>query len=353
MKTKEYIKFVLKQDGQSPYKTKNGKKAKNFPQSASIPAEDVVRTEDGSVKRIKYSPSEDTIFVSDQVFKDSKVKEPEFVDGYLLVSPKDKNLLMFMRMCNWNGTNENRDKDKPVLFEEIDEAKIADKQLKKDMKIMDAQQLLYEIGDSKVKSIARAWLGGNIDVDSVTENYLRVALNRKIPSEPQKFIDMVSDPVIERVDVIMMAEENNVIRYSRNTWRYNDADGTPIVVVPGSKDRYSYLAELSIDELKREWSEISRLLEKTQKDVSEGKSVDPEKLTSEEASNIEEMTTLELFEELKKQKIIEWKAPNYITTQNGEEEILGRSGNDVVDLIQENADVSKNLKKRLAIAMRK
>lgn len=91
----------------------------------------IVKNEDGSVNRvtrlIRYAPGQPTIFV-DLQSKDvdkRKLRPIRFIGSSRIVSGKEITLTEYLDKCNYNGSNPERNEEKPVIFNEWQPQKLA------------------------------------------------------------------------------------------------------------------------------------------------------------------------------------------------------------------------------------
>ena len=150
------------------------------------------------------------------------------------------------------------------------------------------------------------WLGFDISRESRTviwdvKNYAE--------NNPIKFMELLDDARVSRFDEVQQAIDMGIISVDSSQIKW--ADGRSIAAVPKTKDSLKYLVDISFrPEYTSTWAEIVSLM--TQ--AGEGHN-DEEVLEEVQSSKVEALKTAsdeELFEAGRAEKIIEWKAPNFV-----------------------------------------
>lgn len=350
-KNVEYVKFVLTSRGPSPMvgKTTNT--------SESIPGEDVI-IEDNRSKRIKYVPREASIYFEEQYQKDAPPQSIEFLDGSLMVPSSDTMLLDYLRKTNWNKSNPNRDNTAKALYEEFNIDALSKTQLEKEELIMKAEGILYTMSDDRIRSVSRVALPHHefSNLES-TPSALKLRLKRWISANRHRqFIELSTDPVVDRVEKVVNAEEMGVIAFTRSAWFYNNEAFTKILEVPSSQDKYRFLAEKSFEAVKKDWIVISRALDDVLADRGDD-DVDPNSQQTTVLADVATMKPVEFFKALKENELVKWEKSRRqfcVVEENGELGLeIGGSSDDAVDFATQNEELRNSLRKRLSIALQK
>lgn len=227
-----------------------------FPPSVTISAVDrvLVPEEDTGYleeRTIAYRPGYSTIFVSEgedlQALNENRSRslgDIEFINGYLRVSSRQPQLLDFLRLCNKNGTNINRDKNVTVSFFEVDhEAAI--------QSILDNEERDLEIisfctkGDfERVRSIART-LGINVNQSAVQIRYDLRTMAMRSEETKSTFMRALNSPSVKRKSLVLEAIDLDIIYINRMGNSINWKNGGIITTAPVGKDPVDYFVDNS------------------------------------------------------------------------------------------------------------
>ena len=182
-----------------------------------IKAEDIIYDPiKGINRKIRYIPGESSIFEDEQK-KDAKVKAPiTFNEGFLIVGKQNPTLKKFMDYHNQNGDNPNRMTNAKVVFKKKDTERKAKVSLKKSVLEIDAMSLALKMPISKLIGYAKV-LGVNVDKSTDEIRYDMKVLAQK---DPNGFISGMDNPVTEIKEIILLAEEHQLISMASNkvTW---------------------------------------------------------------------------------------------------------------------------------------
>lgn len=244
-----------------------------FPPSVTISAVDRILypNEDGYLEErtIAFRPGQSTVFVADgedlQSLNENRTKslgDIEFIHGFLRVSKRQPQLLEFLRLCNKNGTNINRDKNVTVSFFEVNhEAAIKS--------IMDNEERDIEIitfctkGDYEtVRSVAMA-LGINVNQPVIQVRYDLRTYAMRSEETKSTFMRALKSPSVKRKSIVMDAIQNEILYINRANNSLNWTDGTNILAAPMGKDPVDYFVDNSFNNNSGEmtYAEIQRQVE--------------------------------------------------------------------------------------------
>lgn len=244
-----------------------------FPPSVTVSAVDRILypTDEGYLEErtIAFRPGYSSVFVSEgedfQSLNENRAKslgDIEFIHGFLRVTNRQPQLLEFLRLCNKNGTNKNRDKNVTVSFFEVDhEAAIRS--------IMDNEERDIEIisfctkGDyESVRSVAKA-LGVNVNQPVIQVRYdLRTAAMRNEETK-STFMRALNSPAVKRKSTVLDAVENQILFINRSNNSLTWSNGSVISAAPMGKDPVDYFVDSSFNTAagERTFSEIESQLD--------------------------------------------------------------------------------------------
>lgn len=316
MKPNKTVVFELCTKLKSSYENAQGHK-RNEVRSYGLPAEAVMLFEEGEdsyIRSLRYMKSHRSAFkdIQDQDIEPSKkiwrlISKPQFTDGVLSVNPTQANLLEYLRNHPLNEANQHWGLEgQKAIFRERDSVKKANEQNAKTRNMVKASRLVFDSDYlGKIVPIAD-YLGfdTNLDAELIlwsVDNYAR--------NNPEKFIELLDSPVMDRYSDIKQAVRQGVIRVSGQQIMW--ADGRQILDTPLNKEPLEHLAEVSFDNnYATVWKEITRLINKTSTPAEDANTIT--KGASSASAKLSEIDTEELMIELKKEKIISWEAPFFL-----------------------------------------
>ena len=206
-----------------------------------IKAEDIIYDPIKGVNRkIRYIPGEPSIFEDEQK-KDSKVKAPiVFSDGFLIVGNQNPTLKKFLDHHNQNADNPNRMTNVRVAYKLKDEQKKAKVNLKSSVMEIDAMSLALKMPISKLIGYAKI-LGVNVEKSTDEIRYDMKILAQK---DPKSFITGMDNPLTEIKEIIMSAQEHNIVGLERNKVTWIKGAVRPLIIhVPIGQKPLDFFAE--------------------------------------------------------------------------------------------------------------
>ena len=217
---KKVSKPVIYRLNQAGSKDKKGRPV--FPVSYMIRAEDIIYDPEQDTERvIRYIPGETSIF-KDEQGKEAKLKEPIiFSNGAIIVQKQNPLLRKFLDMSNLNTSNPNRNTNRRPVFYRVDEGKSAAENVSKEMKKIDATHLALKMPLDKLVGYAKI-LG--INTNKSTDE-IRWDMKVLAEKDPTSFVAGYDNPQNDLKQVILKAQEYNMISLSTNeiTWVMGDA----------------------------------------------------------------------------------------------------------------------------------
>ena len=232
---------------------------KNFPSSSRIPSIDEIYCEETNTNRmIRYVMGEQSIFQDEQTSDNPIIGDIVFTNGILPVKYNQITLKKYLDACNYNESNPDRIQDKKSLFRVVDNEFNAEKSL-------DEMEVQYLAVDTLMKMDAQKMIGYaramdvNVDrsVYEVKHDMMVMAKNN-----PQLFMDEISNPIIERKQVIMDAIEERLITENKGKRQFFWTDTKELIfTVPVGVNPVDALTEYTFDdEGPQVFSRIKRLL---------------------------------------------------------------------------------------------
>tara|TARA_R110001592_G_scaffold108024_1_gene302119 strand:- start:22371 stop:23204 length:834 start_codon:yes stop_codon:yes gene_type:complete len=234
---------------------------KNYPATARVPSLDEIYDEETNTNRmIRYVIGEPSIFEDEQTSDKPVLGDIVFTNGILPVAYNQATLKKYLDTSNYNGANPNRIEDKKVLFQAIDNEFDAQKSMK-DMEVEYlATDTLMKLDAQKMVGYARAM---GLDVDrSMYEIKHDMMVMAK--GNPKLFMDEISNPMIERKQVIMDAIDEMIVIELKGKRQFVWGDSKELIfTVPVGVDVIDALTEYTFDdEGTSVFSRIKRLMSK-------------------------------------------------------------------------------------------
>ena len=241
---------------------------KNFASSSRIPSIDEIYCEKTNTNRmIRYVMGEQSIYQDEQSSDNPIIGDIVFTNGILPVQYNQVTLKKYLDTCNYNGDNPDRIPDKKVLFNVINNEFDAEKSL-------DEMEVQYIAVDTLMKMDAQKMVGYaralELDIDrsmyEIKHDMMIMAKNN-----PTAFMEEISNPIIERKQVIMDAIDERLIIENKGKRQFLWSDTKELIfTVPVGVNPVDALTEYTMnDEGTPVFSRIKRLLsgepEKTKK----------------------------------------------------------------------------------------
>ncbi len=233
---------------------------RHYPVSYRIPSIDEVFCEEtGRNRKIQYVLGEQSIYADEQTSMNPVLGDIIFNNGSLPVQYQQVTLKEFLDKSNYNISNEHRMNGKKKIFELIDDEVNAEKNLESLEVEFHAIETLMTMEPQKMVGYARA-LGVNVDrsMYEIKHDMMIMAKNN-----PEKFMDEISNPRLERKQVIMDAADERIIIINHTTRQITWGTGAKnmITVIPVGVDAYDHFVDYTFDsEGKEVYSKIIQLL---------------------------------------------------------------------------------------------
>lgn len=201
------------------------------------------------VRQIRYAPLEPSVFVDEQ--SASPVIEQVFMYDKMLVVPIEKpNLKKFLELHPDNQANGG------TVFKALDNKKPKVDEVNNEFLIHDAVSIVKSKSVSDLLPLAMS-LKINIDQDDLSVKRDMVRYARR---NPQKFLDMTTNPLVEVRSSTSQAFDFNIVRYNGGAIVWYDTNKV-IVTVPTGQDASETLARYCMtDQGSSVLSEIDRQL---------------------------------------------------------------------------------------------
>lgn len=142
-------------------------------------------------------------------------------------SAADQEIHSYLQLCNYNGSNPNRDETKDIVFELVDENANSEKERKSRNIKREALNIAADLSAEDVRTYVAA-LGGD---DTKKLEVLRNELETLADRDPKHFMDLVSNKQATMKAVINRALSKGVIVFDTEQSRFCWANGEAILTV--------------------------------------------------------------------------------------------------------------------------
>ena len=196
--------------------TPGNKRKEIIPASENIPAKDVIVDEEGNVFHIGLVTGVD----SNGDVKIGEILMGVFNFGRIIIDPKTKNakqiaMYQYMEACNYNGSNENRDKSREVRFWRLKPEQAAQSKVAQKTNIIKVSAQVLELTIAQLQGIAR--ILSVKDVEIMGEGQLQEAILSKVEEDPLK-VEVILDDINTNVNALLKkAKELEIIGHEKNT----------------------------------------------------------------------------------------------------------------------------------------
>lgn len=202
-----------------------------YPISYRLPSVDEIFDEEtGTNRKIKYVIGEQSIFEDEQTSKNPVIGDIVFNNGQLIVPFQKPVLRKFLEASNYNQSNENRIPSMRRVFETLDFEKEAKEDLESLETEFQAIEMAMNVDPQEMVALCRV-LGINTDrsMYEIKHDFMRF-----VKHNPFEFIESLSDPRIERKQVIMEALDNKIIVQNnvKRTVDWGGKNGQTISITP-------------------------------------------------------------------------------------------------------------------------
>ena len=195
---------------------------------------------------IRYVAGESSIFADEQTTEKPLLQDIVFQGGILSVRPESATLINYLETCNYNQDNPNRRSGKKMLFYKVDIESNAEEKVYDEETSIHASYMASTMDPQKLVGYARA-IGINID-RSMYE--IKWDMINYAKTDPQSFIEGMDDPKTERMQVVMDAEESNIITFSgrRNEVNWILGSTKPTIVhTPVGVDKRQFFVDWTFE----------------------------------------------------------------------------------------------------------
>lgn len=226
--TKVYY-FELAEKDHSQIMTKEG--ATGFPAIFEVLPKCVTKykNDEGKleVQTIRFIEGETDVRITKQRKEITRGEEKPiiFKDGGLVVSEYETLKLEYLLNHPQFEGNENKDTRKPVLFKEIDKAKIKKESLKKEETKIEADALAIDLFKTDLEAALQFCEAVGIDTSqeaALVKHDLLVRVRRN----PALFLSQLKDPVLKQKAFVQKAINEGVIKLTSNSVTWGDGSTT-------------------------------------------------------------------------------------------------------------------------------
>ena len=207
--------------------------------------DEIFDVEKNTNRKIQYVLGEESVFAKEQ--SDNPVlADIIFVNGALIATPQQVNLLKYLELSNYNDSNPNRMPGKTALFYKVN-IESDTKDTVETMEVeADALYTARSMEPQKLVGYART-IGVNTDRSMYEIKHDVMSFARDNPSE---FLKSIDDPRTERKQVILDAIDYGIIVFSHHANEINWVMGTkkPIIMhTPVGVEKLDYFVEYTFD----------------------------------------------------------------------------------------------------------
>ena len=218
-----------------------------YPVNYRIPSIDEIYDEEtGRNRLIRYVLGEQSIYADEQTSRKPVLADIVFQNGILTVSPQQVTLKEFLTASNYNEAKQKRMPGKTALYSLMDSAKKAKRDLASVELQADALSLTKDLSPQQILGYAKL-LGINTDMSMYEIKHDLMAFAK---TNSAKMLQMLNDPKVERMQVIIDAIEYEIIAINHQPTEINwiMGDKRPVITyVPLGMDKIEHLAEFTFD----------------------------------------------------------------------------------------------------------
>jgi hypothetical protein len=246
---------------------------RQYPVSHRIPSIDEVFDETtGRNRKIQYVLGEQSIYADEQSSFNPVLGDIIFHNGSLPVQYQQVTLREFLEKSNYNISNPERMSNKKSIFETVNLESNAEKDLESLESEFHVMETLMSMDAQKMVGYARAM---EVDVDrsmyEIKHDMMVMAKNN-----PELFMEKISNPKLERKQVIMDAEEGKILTIDvvNRQVKWGFGSKQMITVIPVGLNPYDHFVDYTFEtEGKEVFNKIVKLLkgETIEKKVSKPK----------------------------------------------------------------------------------
>jgi hypothetical protein len=153
--------------------------------------------------------------------------------GYMILHAgraTDQEIHSYLMLCNYNGSNPNRDTTKEIIFEMVDEGKKSEVEMKRRNTRREALNIAAELSPEEVKNYIAA-LGQD---DTRKIEVLRNELESLADNDPSEFLDLINNKQAIMKATINRALKKGVISFDEEQSRFSWPTGEAILTVSRS-----------------------------------------------------------------------------------------------------------------------
>ena len=218
---------------------------KPYPNSFGIKLEDTIfDKKKGKSRMIRVVPGETSIYKDEQSEDGQKanpINKYFSKQGDLIVEGREEQTLEYLLKCNANGTNPDRNQDKPVVFGLLDNKQGLSIAIEKDKAESEASNWCFNAEFKNIVRYARV-LGFDTNVDP---EQLRHALFQLSKKDAVKFNDGLKNKYVKRKFNVLEAIDKGLITVDLKENTIKWASGNIITASPMGKNPIDHFVDLS------------------------------------------------------------------------------------------------------------
>jgi hypothetical protein len=239
------FRFLLRRHTPNPtLKFADNQTGVSFPLTYSLLLYDTIFCQEKKEQRvIRYIPGELSIYMDEQSPDDKNPKKlfrAEFIKGEFTVDGTDTQLLKFMMLCNYNGSNQARNKTKSEIFILLDASIGMKHAMARDKKVDECKKWCYDGDWDEVLAYARAL---NIDTSSGDVEQIRYQMRMLVDRDIDRFIAGMNNPGVKRKHYIMEAIDRGYLTVNNANGTVGWTSGGIITTAPHGKNPIDHFVE--------------------------------------------------------------------------------------------------------------
>lgn len=211
---------------------------KSYPTSYTLPSIVRLTTQDDKgdfvTQKLRYAKGAKSIYFDEN--KEEKATAVKFEYGYLDVDTnKDPLLYQFMETIDLNGSKNNRNKSKPILFYREDLAAEASSKMKSRESLAKRTEKFWVLSEAEREAVAVLMGVRTQGKDTPVWSF---ELMERVMADVDSFEKILANNDLTRVSFINKAQKFGLLELVNRKWYFNSAE---VVEVPVGIDPYTHL----------------------------------------------------------------------------------------------------------------
>ena len=255
-------------------------------------------------------------------------------NGFLSVSPKEKNKLDYLLVCGYNESNDETRINSAVIFKELDVEKLAEKSFENSKILDNARYFVNNADIREVRAYGLAWAKTNAEykaIQDMSEYEVRVYMRKLAEKNPSMFVESMQDSAIRNKVRIIHAIYSDILILNEQDRTLSWKGGDVLIKAPNGLDVVVYFAQMAIDNPKyKEAFETMTSLMKNDEPKSEN--LEREETVKEEPKSTQE----QLIDSLLSSKVLTGGKNNmWFKYKKDDEELKWKTKKDLIKALKE------------------